>query len=428
MTTPAPAPVRPTLAAFWRDLPREGRLLLSIVVVEFVGTGLVLPFSVVYLHEVRGFALSDVGLLLGVPPLVALAITGPGGTLIDRLGARTVVIGAVVLVIASDVVLAFADTLVVAAVAMLLNGLAQGVQFPAFNAMIAAVVPSEARQRYFGLNFTLLNLGIGVGGVLGGLVVDVDRAITFQAIYLVDAASFVPILLLLLGPLRAVAPRPEPHDREDGDASYRAILAAPGMRPVILLVFASAFVGYAQLNAGMPAYARVVGEVSTQGLGIAFAANTIVIVLLQLVVLQRIEGHRRTRVLVAMGVVWAFSWLLLGLSGLVPGTIGATLLVAACAAVFALGETLLQPTLPAIINDLAPDDLRGRYNALFSGAFQSASVVAPPIAGALLGADRHTTYILLLVAGSLACSYYAVARVERALPAGANGGADRAAA
>lgn len=428
MTTPAPAPVRPPLAAFWRNLPREGRLLLSIVVVEFVGTGLVLPFSVVYLHEVRGFALSDVGLLLGVPPLVALAITGPGGTLIDRLGARTVVIGAVVLVIASDVVLAFADTLVVAAVAMLLNGLAQGVQFPAFNAMIAAVVPSEARQRYFGLNFTLLNLGIGLGGVLGGLVVDVDRAITFQAIYLVDAASFVPILLLLLGPLRAVAPRPEPHDREDGDASYRAILAAPGMRPVILLVFASAFVGYAQLNAGMPAYARVVGEVSTQGLGIAFAANTVVIVLLQLVVLQRIEGHRRTRVLVAMGVVWAFSWLLLGLSGLVPGTIGATLLVAACAAVFALGETLLQPTLPAIINDLAPDDLRGRYNALFSGAFQSASVVAPPIAGALLGADRHTTYILLLVAGSLACSYYAVARVERALPAGANGGADRAAA
>ena len=95
----------------------------------------------------------------------------------------------------------------------------------------------------------------------------------------------------------------------------------------------------------------------------AFAANTLVIVVLQLVVLPRIEGRRRTRVVAAMGVVWAFAWLALGLSGLVPGTLGAAVLVAACASVFALGETLLQPTIPALVNDLAPDHLRGRYNA-----------------------------------------------------------------
>ena len=58
--------------------------------VEFIGTGLVLPFHVVYLHEVRGFALSDVGLLLGLPPLVGLLVVGPGGSAIDRIGARRV--------------------------------------------------------------------------------------------------------------------------------------------------------------------------------------------------------------------------------------------------------------------------------------------------------------------------------------------------
>ena len=63
--------------------PREGRLMLSIVVLEFFGTGLVLPFNVVYLHEVRDFALSDVGLLLGLPPLMGLLVVGPG-----RLGHR----------------------------------------------------------------------------------------------------------------------------------------------------------------------------------------------------------------------------------------------------------------------------------------------------------------------------------------------------
>ncbi len=120
------------------------------------------------------------------------------------------------------------------------------------------------------------------------------------------------------------------------------------------LGFASSCVGYAQLNAGMPAYARAVGEVPTEGLGLAFAANTLVIVAIQLIVLRRTEGRQRTRVIAVIGSLWSVAWLSLGLSGLVPGTVGASLLVAACASVFGLGETLLQPTVPALVNDLAP--------------------------------------------------------------------------
>ena len=99
------------------------------------------------------------------------------------------------------------------------------------------------------------------------------------------------------------------------------------------------------------------------------------IVVLQLIVLRRIEGRRRTRVIALMGAVWAVSWVLLGATGLVSGTWAATLLVAACASVFAFGETLLQPTIPALVNDLAPDHLRGRYNAASSAAFQLAQII-----------------------------------------------------
>jgi len=80
--TPALGP--PTLSSFWHDLPREGKLLLSVVVFEFLGTGLVLPFLVVYLHEIRGFALSDVGWLIGLGPLVGFLVVGPGGAIIDK--------------------------------------------------------------------------------------------------------------------------------------------------------------------------------------------------------------------------------------------------------------------------------------------------------------------------------------------------------
>ena len=249
-----------------------------------------------------------------------------------------------------------------------------------------------------------------------------SRPETFQAIYLADGASYLPALLLLLVPLRHVAGRVEVSD-DDAAApmGYLAVLRSPAMATLTVLSFVSSFVGYSQLNAGMPAYARGVGEISTRALGLAFAANTLVIVVLQLVVLQRIEGRRRTRVIAVMGVVWAFSWLLLGFSGLVPGTLGATLLVAACASVFAFGETLLQPTIPALVNDLAPDHLRGRYNAVSSGSFQLAAVIAPPISGILIGHALGDVYIGLLVVGCLVCGLVAIAWLEPRLDPTVNG-------
>ncbi len=417
MSSPSPL----TLRSFWHDLPREGKLLLSVVVFEFIGTGLVLPFNIVYLHEVRGFGLSDAGLLLAVPPLIALLVVGPGVAAIDRLGARRILMGALALQVLGNVLLAFAATQLQAGAALLLVGAAFGVSWPGFQALIASVIPSELRQRYFGVNFTLLNLGIGIGGLAAGFFVDVDHLPTFQAIYLADALSFLPALFLLAVPLRHVAARVEHHDETHARVGYLHVVRRPAVASMIVLSFVASYVGYAQLNAGMPAYARAVGEISTRGLGSAFAANTFVIVVLQLFVLRRIEGHRRTRIIAVMAAIWAASWALLGATGLVSGTWAATLLVAACASVFAVGETLMQPTVPALVNDLAPDHLRGRYNAASSGAFQAAQIIAPPIAGFLIGRGLDSVYIGTLVLGCVVLGVLAVVRLEPQLPPGVNG-------
>lgn len=414
---------RPSIASFWHDLPREGRLLLSVVAFEFIGTGLVLPFWVVYLHEIRGFSLDLVGVLIAGMSAAGVLTSIPGGTLIDRIGPRRTMIGVLVAASIGNVVMAFADTLPLAILGVAIVGGGFGVSWPASQALVSSVVPSEIRARYFGMNFSLLNLGIGVGGILGGLVVDVDRVVTLQAMYLGDALSYLPALVLLLLPLRHIGgPVAKPDEHESAPAvSYLSVLRSPAMGSLCVLGFVAAFVGYAQLNAGMPAYARAIGEISTRGLGLAFAANTLVIVLLQLLVLQRIEGRRRTRVIVVMAMVWAVSWALLGASGITPGTWTATFFVAACASVFALGETLLQPTLPAIVNDLAPDHLRGRYNALSSGSFQAASILGPVLAGFLIGHGLHLEYLAVLIAGCGLVAWLSVARLERQLDDRSNG-------
>ena len=419
MSSPTP---KITLSSFWHDLPREGRLMLSVVAVEFIGTGLVLPFWVVYFHEVRGLSLEVVGVLLAVMSAAGVIVAAPGGMFIDRAGPRRAMVVVLIMAMAGNCVVAIADDVPTAVLGVALVGAGFGLGWPASQAMIASVVPSELRARYYGTNFSLLNLGIGIGGIVGGLVVDVDRTGTFQAMYFGDALSYLPSLFLLLVPLRHVGgpARPEP-GVEHESFGYLAVLRSPAMASITLLGFVAAFVGYAQLNSGMPAYARAIGEVSTQGLGFAFAANTLVIVTLQLVVLQKIEGRRRTRVIALMSLVWAISWGLLAASGLAPGPVTGTLFVAACASVFALGETLMQPTIPAIVNDLAPDHLRGRYNALSAGSFQFASILGPIVAGFMIGHHLHLEFIVLLVAGCALTGWLAVARLEPQLDAKSNG-------
>lgn len=412
---------RPGMRAFWDSLSVEGRWLLSTVVVQTLGRGLTLPFTIIYMHEVRGISLDLAGLLMAFIAVVALAVTGPGGALTDRLGARRMLLFSTSAQVVGCTVIAFATTPLAFAVGFAFLGFNFGVSWPAFNALVAAVTTGETRQQYFGINFALVNLGIGLGGVIGGFYADVTDPSTFTTIFLADAACMLVPIALLLGPLRHVHGRAErPHDADDSAGSYLAIIRQPAVLWLTALTFLGTFVGYGQIEAGLPAFARTVSEVSTRVIGFGFAVNTATIVLLQFVVLRRISGHRRTRVLVVMTVLWAISWLVLGLTGLVPGTVAAAVGVLAFNGLFALGETLLQPTIPAITNDMAPDHLRGRYNAVSAGAFQAGTILGPVVAGFMLNHGWSWGFIAMIVAGCGAMAVLALV-LERLVSPAVNG-------
>ena len=231
------------------------------------------------------------------------------------------------------------------------------------------------RTQFFGINFALVNLGIGIGGIVSGFLTDVDRPGTFTAIFLADAACvLVPITLLLVPAAarrRAARAHPTGGDAADAGVGYLAILRQPAVLWITALTFLTSFVGYGQMEAGFPAFARQVSEVSTRTIGLAFAANTAVIVGHAV---PRAAAHRRPpphpgvprpRRPVGRGLAAARRHRPGGGHGRWrrSGVIVFHVL-------FGLGETMLQPTVPAIVNDLASDRDRGRFNAVSAGAFQ----------------------------------------------------------
>jgi MFS family permease len=398
--------------AFWSDLPNDGRWLLSTVVVQFFGRGLTLPFTIIYLHEVRGFSLGLSGTLMGLIAVVGMLVTGPAGALVDRYGARRVMLTGLVFAVAGYAVLAFATVPAVAALGLALFGVQLGVGWPSVNALVATVVEGDLRQRYYGVNFALLNLGIGVGGVVGGFVVDVERPETFVMAFLVNAATFALPVVVLMGPLRHLHGRVDRPNDSGVAEGYLTILRRPEVLWLTGLGLVAAFVGYGQMEGGFPAFARLVAEVSTRTVGFAFVVNTVVIVALQFWVMNRASGRRRTRVLALMAVIWAAAWLLLGGSGLVPGGTAAVVIVLVFHGLFGLGETLMQSALPALTNDMAPAHLRGRYNAISSGAFQGGTIAGPVVAGLLLERGWAGGFIAVMVVGcaGIAAMAFAVGR------------------
>ena len=75
--------------------------------------------------------------------------------------------------------------------------------------------------------------------------------------------------------------------------------------------------------------------------------------------------------------------------------------------IFAVGEMIWSPVAPALVNDLAPDEMRGRYNALFSGAWQSSLILGPGVAGLLIGTGQGFSWVVVVVVGSLFASFLA---------------------
>jgi MFS family permease len=62
------------------------------------------------------------------------------------------------------------------------------------------------------------------------------------------------------------------------------------------------------------------------------------------------------------------------------------------------------PILPSVVNQLAPDNLRGRYNAAGTNAWQIALIAGPTIAGTMLGANAHWLWLTCLITGLLILS------------------------
>ncbi|MFI8294281.1 MFS transporter [Streptomyces sp. NPDC085614] len=183
-----------------------------------------------------------------------------------------------------------------------------------------------------------------------------------------------------------------------------------------MLYLLIAMAGCGQLRIVFAAYAEYF-HAGPRLMGLAYLANTVTVVLAQLPVLRIARRWRRTHILAAASLMWALTWLL----AFIGGTWGHgnwTLPIIA-AGVLAIGETLLAISMPALVNDIAPEDQRGRYNGSLSLGGTLGLLGAPLLTGVFLQADALCGLLLVLTAGAMAIVILCL-RLEHRIPAAAN--------
>jgi MFS family permease len=360
------------------DLPPSVRVLQLGGLLNSFGNGLVLPFLLIYLHNVRGISLGVAGLIVGTNAGMSL-VAGPiWGPLVDRHGPRRVLRLALLVLAVGYGSLALVDSAWEGFAAAAIAGVGNGGFWPAQSTLLAGLSEPWQRPSVYAVQRITMNLGIGLGGVVGGLVATTSDPATFQALFLGDAATF----LLYCVALSRVPELPPVHHSERPAGGFGLVLRDHAFMAVVGLNLVLISAGLSQIDV-LPAYMKNFAGVGEFGISLVFAANTAVIVIAQLPIARSQRGRRRMRTQAGVGICWGVCWCLVPVVAIASGST-ATVGFMLVAGLLGVGECLHGSVQAPLVADLADERLMGRYMAASAFSWSAGFAIGPAVGGIML--------------------------------------------
>lgn len=387
------------------------------MVVDATGSGMYLPLSLLFFHHVTGLPIERVGVIMTAAALFSLVGNPIAGVLVDRFGARAVVVGGYLVRAAGFATYPLVDSPLTMFLAVALVAFGDGSYPPSIQSFVAAIARGADRDRLLAAQRSLRNAGLGAGGLIAGAALGLGSDAAYRGIVLVSAAAFVGAALILrtipvpARPVRTAERAAAPARRNGG---YRLVLRDRTFLALTLQNVPTAF-GYMVLSVALPVYVTQELGVPASLVGVLYAVNTVGIALLQIPVTRRLIRYRRTRTVAAGAATFAASFVVFAVLAGVTVQSVALAGVFAATALFTLGEMLHGAPLSALVSSAAPEETHGRYMAVYQFSWAIPITLAPAVLTALLSLSPVSMWLLL--AGGVACSALTMLRLEPRLPA-----------
>src|SRR5688500_18082857 len=153
--------MRKALSKLVPSLPDRAWKVLAGDCAASIGTGLVLPFTIVYLRDVRDFDVQTAAFVVSVLAMTGLVFGAPLGALVDRIGPRKMLIVSLLFCATASVTFSQVQEPWQAFAAAIFLGTGFAGLWPATHSLLSAVVGPEHRSSVFSVHYATLNLGIG---------------------------------------------------------------------------------------------------------------------------------------------------------------------------------------------------------------------------------------------------------------------------
>ena len=385
----------------------RGRLAVLIIgsALASAGYGAVLPYLYTDIATTRGLGGLAAAMTFTAFALGSLVAAPFAGRLADGRSPVLVAASSRLALAVAMIALGWAANAPAVWLASAAVGAAVATTQPAISVLLLAWTPEERTRDVFAWQFIGLNLALAVGGLVGGLTVNLATPAGTRPIYIFAAlaalASSVAVFASGRG-RRSTSVADEPAE----SITYRALLRIKPIRWLLVITALLDLACYAQYDSGLPAYAIGALHVAPSTLGIGVALNALVVAALTGPVVVLTRRYSPTTLLASCAALWVVCWLVFGAPLLMSG-IGSGAVVLGYVAI-SFGETVMAPVLNPFAAALAPEGAVGRTLGAVAGATTIATAVGPALSGVLLALGVPVLFIALQLLCCLGAAWFAL--------------------
>jgi MFS family permease len=269
-------------------------------------------------------------------------------------------------------------------------GLFSNLGGPARQAMVADLLRPEKRAQGYSILRVIMNLSVTIGPAIGGLL----AAQSYFLLFLSDAVISILVAIFILRALPETKPVSERKTGEEESLfqTFKGYGHVLRDRFYLSFIFAGILVMlvYMQMNTTLPVYLRDVHQISERGYGILLSLNAGMVVLFQFFTTRKVD-HRPPMLMMALGTAfYVVGFSMYGFTSVYPMFLLAMVIIT-------IGEMIIAPVAQALVARMAPEDMRGRYMAIYGYTYTVASMTGPFIAGLVM--DHFDPRILWYFAG-----------------------------
>ncbi len=364
----------------YHEYPKQFWVVVFASFIDHTGGALIFPFFALYITHKFNVGMTEVGLLFVVFGISNFIGSMLGGALTDHMGRKSVIIMGLIVSALTSLGMGLVTKLEYFYLMAIVTGIFADMAGPAHQAMITDLLPEEKRADGYGIMRVAMNLSVAIGPAIGGFL----AAKSYLLLFSTDAVTSIitaVIFYLLVAETRPQTVTAEASIQPESSLvdSFKGYLVVWRDRAFIAFLMISIVITivYVQMNSTLAVFLRDTRGVPESGFGIIMSFNALLVVLFQFAITRRLSKHKPMLMMALGALIYAIGFSMYGYVANFGMYLVAMFIIT-------VGEMIVVPVAQTVVAKFSPEDMRGRYMAVFGISWLIPGSVGPLLAGLVM--------------------------------------------